>query len=53
MNTWTHKEFLKTQFVAERAGAQAEVEPISGNSSRKDVLVSEVARRAIDVLNNE
>ncbi len=44
-------DFLKTQFVAARAGRNDS--PVSGNSFSKDVSVSEVVQKAIDALLND
>ncbi|MBQ9875313.1 MAG: hypothetical protein IJM30_12730 [Thermoguttaceae bacterium] len=42
--------FAKTQYVASRSGFDDSKEPICGNSSDKDVLVSSVVKKAIDAL---
>ena len=45
--------FLRTQRIASRYRFPTSDKPISGNSSDKDVFVSEVVRKAIDVLSNQ
>ncbi len=45
--------YLRTQFIALRAGTSEGETPVDGNSSAQDVLVSEVVRKTLGALRND